>query len=267
MDEGRAVTCFVVARMTPVSHGDWPVLNSAVGTNPKTSIVNLQQLRDYIRTQLDVDEEELPNSLLDSYLDEGFQRTISMENRWPFYETRWTLSKVADIATITLPPNCDAAGIMSLVDATNGYRLMEVANELAEDSFVGMWSTSSNPMYYSIFGNALALWPTPPDDLVRTYRMRGYRLPTSWVTAGAGSEPDCDSRLHQLLAHYAIALAYAQQEDEVLEDVYMKRWQASYLAAHSAICNPRHHRPLIFNGGLPVTPSYNPVVWGPPVAS
>jgi len=227
--------------------------------------VNLQQLREYVRVQLDVDEEELPNALLDSYFTEAFLRTISMENRWPFYESRWTVNKVADTATIPLPIDCDAAGIVALIDQTNGYRLMQVGYELAEDNFVGMWSSSSNPMYYSIYGNALTLWPTPPTDFARQFSLRGYRLPQDWVSQGAGSEPDCDVRLHQLLAHYAIALAYAQQEDEVLEDTYMKRWQASYLAAHNAICNPRHHQPLILNGGLPYTPSYNPVVWGPPV--
>lgn len=228
--------------------------------------MTLQELREYIRVQLDMDEEELPNPLLDSYLAEGFLRTISMENRWPFYESRWDVAKVANTATIALPADVDPPGIISLIDTSNGYRLMQVANELAEDSFVGMWSSTDNPMYYSIYGGTLTLWPTPPLELDRQYRLRGYRLPRDWVIDGAGGVPDCDPRLHQLLAHYAIALAYAQQEDEVLEDVYMKRWQASYLVAHNAICQPRHHRPLILNGGLPYTPSYNPVVWGPPVA-
>ena len=228
--------------------------------------MNLQSLRDYIRVQLDMDEEELPNALLDSYLSEAFLRTISMENRWPFYESRWDVAKIADTPNVALPPNVDPAGIVSLQDRSNGYRLMQVAMELAEDSFVGMWSTSSNPMYYSLYGSEIVLWPGPPSDLAREYYLRGYRLPADWISQGAGAEPDCDVRLHQLLAHYAIALAYAQQEDEVLEDVYMKRWQASYIAAHHAICQPRHHRPLIMNGGLPYTPSYNPVVWGPPVA-
>ena len=59
-------------------------------------------------------------------------------------------------------------------------------------------------------------------------RCAATACPTDWIAGGAGAEPDCDIRLHQLLAHYAIALCYAQQEDEVLEDVYMKRWQASY---------------------------------------
>jgi hypothetical protein len=228
--------------------------------------VNLQQLREYIRVQLDMDEEELPNALLDSYLHEGFLRTISMENRWPFYENTWPLIKQADVAGIPLPTDCDPPGIVSLVDTTNGYRLLQVANELAEDNFVGMWATSGNPMYYSIYGRQITLWPAVQEPFGRSYTMRGYRLPGNWVAQGAGAQPDCDTRLHQLLAHYAIALCYAQQEDEVLEDVYMKRWQASYLAAHAAICNPRHHRPLVLNGGLPFAPTSSPIVWGPPVA-
>ena len=85
------------------------------------------------------------------------------------------------------------------------------------------------------------------------------------MVGGASAEVDADPRLHKLLVHYAIALCYAQQEDEVLEDVYMKRWQASFGAAHNAICAPRHHRPLILNGGLPYIPTYSPVQWNLPV--
>jgi hypothetical protein len=227
--------------------------------------MNLAQLRDYIRVQLDMDAEELPNALLESYLQEAFTRTISMEVRWPFYETRWIFEATSD--GILLTPEVDPIGIDAVVDSTNSYRLIQIANEMAEDRFVGMAATSANPTYYSIFGSHLVLWPTPPADFARSYNVRGHRLSTDWMATGASAVPDCDVRLHQLLAHYAIALCYAQQEDEVLEDTYMKRWQQMYQTAHSAICNPRHHRPLVFNGGLPFMPSYNPVIWSnPPVA-
>ena len=89
-----------------------------------------------------------------------------------------------------------------------------------------MWSTSANPTYYSIYGGG----DHPVADTARRLRPRLHaaRLPPPrrLDRQGASAEPDCDVRLHQLLAHYAIALCYAQQEDEVLEDVYMKRWQA-----------------------------------------
>ena len=59
--------------------------------------MNLQELRDYVRTQLDVDEEELPNPLLDAYFSEGFERTIALEVRWPFYETRWDVAYLPEV--------------------------------------------------------------------------------------------------------------------------------------------------------------------------
>jgi len=229
--------------------------------------VNLQQLRDYVRTQLDVDEEELPNPLLDAYFSEGFERTIALEVRWPFYETRWDVAYLPADGTVFMPADCDPAGIMSLMDMATGVRLIQISNEAGEDNFVGGQSAgSSTPASYSLYGREIILWPTP-GTAERHYHLRGYRLSHDWLLGGAGAEPDCDPRLHILLAHYAIALAYAQQEDEVLENVYMTRWQNGFTTAHNAICRPRHHRPLVFNIGVPTaTITFNPVVWGPPVA-
>lgn len=211
--------------------------------------------------QLDMDSEELPNGMLDSYFTEAYNRTIAMENRWPFFESNFTAT--ATDAVASLPPSCDPAGIFSVIDATTNLRLTQVSNEQAEDNFVQL-QTVTQPVYYTLWGTSLRLWPG--SDGERQLNIRGHRYPADWMLGGAGAEPDCDYRLHILLAHYAIALAYAQQEDEVLEDTYMKRWQASFAAAHSAICNPRHHRPLILNGGLPLGgQSGASMIWGPPV--
>lgn len=227
--------------------------------------MTLEELRDYIRVQLDMDSEELPDALLDTWMSEGFLRTISMEPRWPFYETRWDVGIVDPDPAVVLPADCDPTGIVSLVDATNGYRLAQIGNELAEDNFVGMSATASNPAYYSIYGTSLYLWPAlQAGHGPRSFRLRGYRYSRDWIADGSIGVPDWDRRLDMLLAYYAIALAYAQQEDEVLEDTYMKRWQSSYLAAHAAIMTPRHHRPLIFNGGIPYRPGGNPVIWASP---
>ena len=199
--------------------------------------------------QLDMDDEELPNAMLDSYISEGYMRMMSMENRWPAFESRWTVTKLGGTGDITLPADCDPAGIFSVIDGNNGMRLTQVANEQAEDNFA-QTATTTMPYYYSVWGGALQLWPDP--DVDRVVYIRGYRLPSNWMIGGAGAEVDADPRLHILLAHYAIALSYAQQEDEVLEDVYMKRFQAGFAAARNAICNPRHNRPLLYAGGLPL---------------
>jgi hypothetical protein len=228
--------------------------------------VNLQEMRDYIRTQLDMDEEELPNPMLDSYIDEAYMRTISMENRWPFFETSWTLTKLGPDSVAALPASCDPAGLYSVRDTDTGLRLTQVSNEQAEDNFQQLQQSVTTPYYYTLWGSELRLWPTSSADV--NLALRGYRHPSQWMvppTGGAGAVPDCDQRLHFLLCHYAIALCYAQQEDEVLEDVYMKRWQASFVAARNAICNPRHQRPLVLNGGLPISQTGTSMIWGPPV--
>jgi hypothetical protein len=215
--------------------------------------------------QLDMDEEELPNAMLDSYLSEAYNRTLSMENRWPFFETRWDAAKPDGVDYVTLPSDCDPAGLITVTDVDRGIRLTQVSSEQAE-AWLSSVALTTTPIYYTLWGDQLLLWPNPSG--VRTLKLRGYRLPADWQAGGASAEPDCDYRLHQLLAHYAIALAYAQQEDEVLEDVYMKRWQASFGAAHNAICSPRHNRPLVLNGGLPldVSNAGRNVAWAPPVA-
>jgi hypothetical protein len=187
---------------------------------------------------------------------------MSMENRWPGFESRWTATKLAGTADVALPPDCDPAGIFSVIDGDNGMRLTQVGVEQAEDNFNKI-ATTTMPYYYTLWGGALRLWPDP--DVDRTLNIRGYRYPGDWMIGGAGAVVDADPRLHVLLAHYAIALSYAQQEDEVLEDVYMKRFQAGFAAARNAICNPRHNRPLLYAGGLPLggTGAQN-VAWASP---
>jgi len=228
--------------------------------------VNLQQLRDYIRAQLDMDEEELPNGLLDSYLWEGYLRTISLERRWPFFETYFDVAATADDAAVAIPVECDGQQIASMFNSDTGQSLIQIGNELAEAKFVGGMQ-SSTPTHFSVWGNKIYLWPWPADGAEVHLKLRGFRKPLNWVASGSSAEVDADERLHILLAHYAIALCYAQQEDEVLEDVYMKRWQASFAIARTAICAPRHNRPLVFNVGLtPGQASGNTVTWNLPSA-
>lgn len=225
--------------------------------------MTLQELRDYIRMQLDMDSEELPNPTLDAYIQEAFDRTSAMEDHWPDREVRLTAAKLAGTDDVTLPVG--AGELISVMDMTNGgTRLVQVSNEQAEDNFTHI-NTTSIPLYYTLWGGKLRLWPSPAGEV--QLHLRSYRDSLPWMLQGASAVPDLDQRLHISLAHYAIALCYAQQEDDVLEDVYMKRFAAGFEAAHAAICSPRHHRPLIYAGGLPLGGTgAQSMIWGPPVA-
>jgi hypothetical protein len=205
-------------------------------------VATLTDLQDYVRTQTETTSAELPNSTINTYLQEAFNRTIAAETMWPFFETIWTITQTAGQTYMSKPTDLDV--ISSLIDTDNyDYRLTMIDYDLAEDEYFRSMSTGSYPVEYSIWGELIYLWPQTEFADDRAYRMRGYRTPTDWI--GTSSPPDCDTRLHLPLCHYAIALAYAQQEAEGLEDQSMKRWQADVELARQAIMEPNPHRPLI----------------------
>lgn len=216
--------------------------------------MNLSELRDAVRTQLDIDEDDLANSTLDMYIREGYNRTIQLERRWPFFESSWSVTSSG--ASIAVPSTL--AGIASVVDTDENIRLVQIGSELAEDKFYGEVGNGF-PQYFSWWGSTITLYPTPNEN--RDYTIRGWRKPTDWVTSGAATEVDADERLHLPLFHYACSLAYAQLEDTELENTYMRRWAATAEQAHEDIMRPQHHEPLVFNGGTRVNARRVRFVW------
>jgi hypothetical protein len=85
-----------------------------------------------------------------------------------------------------------------------------------------------------------------------TYNLsvRAYRQP-AWDN-GASSIPDLDERLHITLAYFAMSLVYAQQEDEILEGVYLARWQRDLSQQLKVILAAPHPRPLVMHGGATI---------------
>lgn len=222
-------------------------------------------IKTYVRNHLEMDDEELPDTLLNIYLQDAFDRTMAYDNRWPRYEKTWDLSQVPGSTDITLDPEINRPSIMSVIAVPDGYRLVMIAPANAEQIFYdGMNSIQiGTPVYYSLWQNKMQLWPQPGDAaLPYNLSIRAYRQPV-WDN-GASAVPDLDERLHITLAYYAMALVYAQQEDEILEGVYMARWQRDLSQQMKTILEAPHHRPLVLHGGATIggVPSY---VINPPV--
>src|SRR5262245_6608483 len=93
--------------------------------------MDVQALRDYVRNHLDVDEEELPNLLLNVYLQDGFEKTASFDNRWPRKEKTWAASKVIDAETVTMPSDLLLSSITNVVDISTNLRLTYISHENA----------------------------------------------------------------------------------------------------------------------------------------
>jgi hypothetical protein len=204
----------------------------------------LAELRAYVRTQTDTLESDLPSATIDNYIREAYNRTMSLETQWPFFEESWSATQAAGNVYLSVPTDC--AEIVSLKDVANSnYRLTYIDYEEAEDQYFRSLGGSGSACEYSIWKDIIYLWPqvTFSDD--RVYSVRGYREALDWMTGPATvATPDCDERLHLPLCHYAIALAYAQQEAAGLEDVYMERWRRDVDTARNVIMDPRRHRPL-----------------------
>ena len=58
-----------------------------------------QDLITLVRDITDLDNVDLPNSLITQYLKDGFQRIVALERRWPMYETSYSFNTVADQST------------------------------------------------------------------------------------------------------------------------------------------------------------------------
>lgn len=207
--------------------------------------MNLQQLRDAVRTQLDLDDEDLPNALLDLYVREGFERSIQREQQWPFYATEWAVTTIAG-SEGSFPLPSDVSGLVAATDL-DGHALTHLAHTLASDSFA-VAADGGNAAYFSIWGMRVYVWPKPTE--AATYGLRGWRRPKDWVSLGATAEVDADTRLHLPIIHYACSRSYAQQEDEVLERTYLDSWDRGVEAARTDIMRPSHNHPVILNQGF-----------------
>lgn len=213
--------------------------------------MNLTELTNYVWAQSDTSEYDLPASLIAGYLDEAFARTIAAENRWPSYERSWSLVTEVDTSKATIGADVNPSAIMSVVDPVRGVRLEQIAQGEGESRFdLRDPSSAPNSSYYSVWGDKVTFWPLHND--AHTYTMRGYRKPLS--TFDVDGQVDADVRLHRPLAHYAVALAYAREEDETLETVYMQRWQRDVELARKAIMDPSHNRPVVMYGNFPRSP-------------
>lgn len=211
--------------------------------------MDVQTLRNFVREHLDVDDEELPDTLLNIYLQDSFDVTMSLDNRWPRNEQIWTVTKPIDQDWVDPPVDLNHPSIISVMPDSTRIPLINIDHTNAEQMFAPV-GVEGVPVYYSVWNDRIWLWPRIALTSAYDLTIRGYRQPV-WDNV-ASTIPDLDPRCHIALAYYAISLAYAQQEDEVLEAVWLARWERTISTHRRAIREPIHARPLVMNGGAPV---------------
>jgi hypothetical protein len=216
-------------------------------------MATLGELYNRVRVQTDTISSELPDNLINNYLHEAFERTIAAENLWPFFEQVWEIPLPVGVSAPILPDAVNETGITAFIDDDHGFRLKLTDFESALDIWGGQ-SSGAVAHEFSLWTNQIRLWPsTMTHQTDKTYSLYGFRHPVQWSTLSINDTPDCDERLHLPLAHYAIALAYAREEDPGLERNYMERWQKDVEMIRRAIMQPNQMRPIVM-GPHRITP-------------
>ena len=210
-----------------------------------------------VREIIDLDEADLPSSLLRTYMRDGYDRVMNLERRWPFFEASASFDTVAGQRDYPITGIGDGnfREVTSLLDMSmSGNRLKLIGMEEAENVWVGSLDVAARPLFFAFWGGNLKLYPKP--DTVYPVSVRGYRKPTyAWVTNGT-SQVDCDERLHIAFAYYALSKAYERQEDPEMAALYKRTFDEAVALARVEIMRSSTHRPAVLSGGRPY-PSMN----------
>jgi hypothetical protein len=100
--------------------------------------ITLTTLRTQVRAMADLDEEDLPDTIIDQFAREGFQRIYALERRWPYLQESYTFNTVASQREYTISTIGDIREIISVVDSsTSGNRLTLIDYNNAEDIWLG----------------------------------------------------------------------------------------------------------------------------------
>ena len=205
-------------------------------------------LRSTVRDITDLDIEDLPDSLLNLYLRDGYYRILDLEKRWVFLEKSFTFSTVANqrpynIASFTNDP---IGQIVSVIDESGiGLSLDMVPFDMAETTYVGAYDTSGDPLFYAIWEGQIHLFPKPNN--VRTLKVRGYREPTDWV--GEDDVVDAAPSLHFALVYYACSRIYQRLEDTVMAAEYKRSFDEAVVLASKNVQKPSSHAHMRLSAG------------------
>lgn len=205
------------------------------------------ELRTTVRNITDLDADDLPDSLLDLYIRDGYYRILDTEKRWPFLEYSFTFRTRDNVRSYTLADITDEpmSQISSIVDNRDtGYRLQMVAYDEAEQIYIGAYDTKNDPMYYAVWGGQIHLYPKPNGSFELT--ARGYREPFDWQTEGGNV--DASPSLHFPLAYYACSRIYQQLEDASMADMYKRAFDEGVALAVNNTKIPNSHVPMILSG-------------------
>ena len=210
--------------------------------------ITLTQLRTQVRNMVDLDETDLPDSIVDQFAREGFQRIYALERRWPILQETYTFNTVANQREYTISTIGDIREIISVVDtSTHGARLNLIDYNEAEGIWLGNLDVASRPYFYSFWDKKLQLWAKP--DIVYPMTVRAFRNPVYTWLDDAEEDIDLDEWFHAILPYFIIARVYQRQEDSDLSAMHMRSFDEGVAFARRDLMKASSAQPVVMSGG------------------
>ena len=210
--------------------------------------ITLTQLRTQVRNMADLDEVDLPDSIVDQFAREGFQRIYSLERRWPYLQETYTFNTVVDQREYTISTIGDIREIISVVDSsTAGNRLTLIDYNQAEDIWLGNTDVPSRPYFYSFWDKKIQFWAKP--DAVYPITVRAFRNPVYTWLSNTSETIDLDEWFHALLPYFVLARVYQRQEDAQLSQMYMNSFEEGVALARRDLMKASSAQPVIMSAG------------------
>ena len=210
--------------------------------------VTLTTLRSQVRNMADLDEVDLPDTIIDQFAREGFQRIFALERRWPFLQETYTFNTVANQREYTIATIGDIREIISVIDSsTSGARLTLIPYDNAEEIWLGNTDVASRPYFYAFWDKKIHLWAKP--DAVYPMIVRAYRNPVYTWLSNDSEVIDLDEWFHALLPYFILARVYQRQEDAQLSQMYMNSFEEGVGLARRDLMKASSAQPVIMSAG------------------
>ena len=218
------------------------------------------EIKTYVRDHLDVDDTDIPDSLLNVWMQDAVIRIISFFDESPVWlQVERTFTTSPNVQSYDLEDTLGLGSIeapillpLQSIDDVRGphYSLLPRSHRQVRESYQGI-VTSGRPLEFSQWGTKLFLWPKPADAEV--YSVLGIRRPDwDWLTVTATNPnptPDLPEEFHPLVAQWALSRGYAQQDDPDMANLYRGEFGAELSNIASRWMGDVTASPMIMNGG------------------
>lgn len=199
-----------------------------------------------VREVTELDSTDVPTSVIQMYIRDGYNQIINLERRWSFLESKFQMTTTANVNEYNIDDftTDDIREVISIVD-DEGTRLEYILYDEAEDLFLDVTAPIKRPIMYSMWAGKIYLFPKP--NAVYTATVRAYRYPNDWVTANG--TVDGPASFDIPLVYYAISRIYQSQEELQTAMKYEQSFAEAISIARRDLTRPPSNSPVVFAGG------------------